>query len=66
MLKKFKNLKMSVHLSKRDKIITVLIALVLIGFMAIASISASCNFFEHFTIDKCAAGCLFKDLASCY
>lgn len=57
---------MSVHLSKRDKVVTLLIALVLIGFMAMIAIFASCNFFEHFTIDKCAVGCLFKDLASCY
>jgi len=57
---------MVVHLSKRDKIITILIAVVLIAFMAVISILASCNYFEHFAIDKCAAGCLFKDLASCY
>jgi len=57
---------MVVHLNKRDKIITILIALVLIAFMAVISILASCNYFEHFAIDKCAAGCLFKDLASCY
>ncbi|NCN64648.1 MAG: hypothetical protein GW779_02250 [Candidatus Altiarchaeum hamiconexum] len=56
---------MSVHLSKRDKIVTLLIAIVLIGFMAMIAIFASCNFFEQFAIDKCAASCLFKDLASC-
>jgi len=56
---------MSVHLSSKDKLVVVVIALVLIAFMGIVSIMASCNFFEHFAIDKCAVGCLFKDLASC-
>ncbi|CEG12690.1 exported hypothetical protein [groundwater metagenome] len=56
---------MSVHLTKKDKIVVVLISLLLIAFMAMVAIFASCNFFEHFAIDKCAVGCLFKDLASC-
>ncbi|GEM_PF-3656380 len=56
---------MSVHLSGKDKIMVVLIALVLIGFMAMIAIFASCNFFEHFRIDQCAPGCLFKNFEAC-
>jgi len=38
------------HLSGKDKLKMVLIAGVIILFMAIVSILAACNFFEHFSI----------------
>lgn len=56
---------MAVETTLKDKIVVILIALSIIGFMGIIAVLASCNFFERFVIDRCAEGCLFVDWEAC-